>query len=62
MGSNNIQTLIEKFEELTNDGKIDVAAKAKIPVCFIEDEYGGYKVFLLAERTEPSKKGNAVNR
>jgi hypothetical protein len=42
--------LIHKAERLVNDGNMTRAANAVIPVQRIQDENGGYELFLIGVR------------
>jgi hypothetical protein len=50
--SANITKLILEFEQLKHDGNMDFASKAVINVGRVDDDNGGYNVYLVAVRKE----------
>lgn len=55
--NNNINKLLEKFEELQeNMGPASIATVPVCRVCRVQDDNGGYEVFLCAFRIPHEKK------
>ena len=58
--SNNVNKLLERFEELQEN--MGPGAAASVPICRIDDEKGGYEVFLVAHRIHPDKRDDYASK
>lgn len=50
--SAHITKLLSEFEQLKHDGRMDIADKAVVNVGRIDDDNGGYNLYLVAVRKE----------
>lgn len=60
MASNNVNKLLERFEELQEN--MGPGAAASVPVCRIHDEKDGYEVFLVAHRIDTDKRDEFASK